>query len=372
MKRLLFGLSLLVGFLLLAAPVSAASIHTNDTISIAQPTNDDVFAAGEQVTITAPVTGDIFAVGRKLEIESRGTRSVFAGGNEVTLSDGSGYNAFIGGVHVVLKGVYEHDVYVAGQYITIDPSAHIKGTLRVMGELVELRGQIDGDVFLTGKTLHSGAVIGGNLTVEGNDLDFSSGSIGKDLHYTTPEEARGLDRVTVAGATNHSVGHLNEMTTQARVRQALFAFLTTLVTGAALLLLFPRKVKAVAEELRTHWAASLGIGLVFLIAMPIVSLLIMATAVGVPLGIIGLAFYGIALYAASVLSLVVVGFYLLQWAKLGTVSWWAALVLGALLITLLRMIPVIGPIIGIALFVGVTLPTLGADLMWWKKTILDK
>ncbi len=356
----------------LFVPAHAAYFSEDDTITLAQDVNDDVFATGERIAIQAPVTGDIFAVGNSISIQHKPDRSIFGAANTVTIEEGSGYNAFVAGNTVTLKGTIEHDVYVAGQNVTIDPSAHIKGTLRVFGQDVTLNGQVDGDVFVSGQSLTSNASIGGSLTANTHAISFSGGKIGRDFHYSSNEEAQGISKVTIGGETKRTPVKDTTTTTETRVRHALIAFLTTLVTGAALLLLFPRKVKAVSEDVRLHWGQSLLYGVITLIVTPILATLVMVTVVGLPIGLIAWALYLVTLYTASILSMIFIGYWLLGLAKVRGGNWWLSLIVGSLIVTVVRFIPIIGSIAAIALFIGVILPTIGAELLWWKKVITEK
>lgn len=372
MKYLSFfivSICFLLGVMFLS-PVQAAYFPANESNpAISSDLNDDAFLAGQSVSVQAPVNGELFGAGNVVTITKRVARSIFAAGNTVTIEEGAGYNVFAAGQTVTLKGTIEHDVYAAGQTVTLDPNVVIKGSLRIGGQNVSLAGNIQGDVYFSGSNVTSSAVIGGMAKGEVDSLTFTGGSIAKDLTYKSNKDASGLNNVTIAGKTTRDTSPRTYQKQRNRSGEIIFPLLTALVAGAALILLVPRKIEEVSETVRTNWGKSFLYGLLALIVTPIAALVILATIVGAPIGLIVMVLYFVLLYLAMVIGKIILGQLLLQVGKVKGANLWWALFVGVVLFAILRLIPVLGGLIAVITFFGLTLPTLGASLLWWKKTL---
>ncbi len=345
--------------------VSAASYTTGDSPTISAPVNDDAFISGSDVSVEAPVMGELFAGGDKVTVNKKPTRSVFAAGNTVSISDGSGYNIFAAGNDVTIKGDIAHDVFVAGNRITIDPSTVITGTLHIAGNDMKIAGTIKGNVEANGNTVTSNAIIGGNFKGDVTSLTFTGGSIGGNLDYKSAKDAAGLSTVTVAGATTHGESTYEPTSP---LSNWLWLALGTLITGLAMLFMMPRKLEAEMATMNTQLLKSMGWGFVALIITPIVAVLLIATMIGAPLGLILVAVYTITLYLAGVIGQMFIGSWILKRvnARIRTpkqhLGW--SLVVGIIVVGLLRMIPVVGGIIAFIFFIVAYLPALGAAVLW--------
>ncbi len=362
MKQLIFALvvfvlSFAVGGILSKAHATTIK-STNADTEISQPVNDDTLVSGQNVIINAPINGELLVSGNTVAVNQTSSRSVLAAGNSVTVENGTTYNALLAGNTIVLKGDVGHDVWIAGSTVTIDPSAHIHGSLHVYGNQIHLNGKIDGDVVFSGQSVESSAVIGGSMTGDASSVSFTGGSIGKDLTYKSNQDATGIDKVTVAGKTSRSaLQHTYGVGTLAGF--SLLKLLSTIVVGAVLILLFPKKLKAIDSLVRTKWVNSFLTGLVVLVVTPIAVLLLMATYVGIPLAILAFVFYVMCLYFGGLIGHMVLGSWIIDRFKMKQ-NWWLALILGLAVSTILFFIPIIGWLVLFVLFVAVTLPTFGA------------
>lgn len=367
MKKLLIPL---FACLVLASGVSltsAASYTTGDNPTISESVSDDVYVSGSNVTVSAPVLGELFAAGDKVTVSQKPSRSVFAAGNTVTLSSGSGYNVFAAGNEVTIKGEIAHDVFVVGNRIIIDPSTVINGTLHIAGNDLTIAGQIKGNVEASGSTITSNAVVGGNFKGDMGNLTFTGGSIGGNLDYKSPADAKGLSTVTVAGTTTRSDQDYNA--SGMTYSDWLWAGLATLVTGLALIFLMPRKLEDEMTTITSQWRKSFGWGFLTLIVTPIVAALLIATMIGMPLGFVLIAAYAIALYVAGVIGQILVGSWLLKRFKNAPIKthkqhliW--SLIVGIVVVSLITTIPLLGSIIAFLLFIIVFVPALGAAAIW--------
>ena len=202
-----------------------------------------------------------------------------------------------------------------------------------------------------------------------NQLIFLGGSIGGDLNYKSPADAKDLQRVTVAGATSRS--EYTSTSTASQIFQTwLWGTLATLITALALFLLVPRKVEEEVTTVQTKFLTSLGIGFVTLFIAPIAAMLLFSTVVAMPLGLILMALYAISLYIAFVIGQIALGTWLLKLFKVPVKNdrqhMAYTVVVGVIVTMLLTALPGIGTSFMILFFIVLLLPSLGAMFQWMQ------
>lgn len=363
--RLLFVL--LVSFFVLAPIAQSAYVSQTDTPRITEPVVGDAFVAGDKVTTDANVSGDFFALSPTIEINQKIERSIFAFGQDVTITGASGYNAFVFADIIRLKGTIDHDVYIFAREIRIEDTAQIKGDVSLFANTISLAGTIGGSVSIHASDVTSSATIGKDFTSYSRNLAFTGGSVGGDLTYEAQETARGLDTVTITGQT-----HFKQVATDGSAnafRSFLYSVLMLFVTGAALLLLVPKKVQGVVREFTARWGVSFLYGIIAFILIPLACVFLVATVVGIPLAVIGIALYVVLLIAAVSMSYIIVGEMALRMLKTRNNNTWYSLISGVLVVSLVFLIPQIGDLLQVVFFVGVILPTFGASLLWWRQSM---
>ncbi len=127
---------------------------------------------------------------------------------------------------------------------------------------------------------------------------------------------------------------------------SLYGLLVSLALGAVLLLVFPGFSGEASLRVRGESLRSLGWGLLFLLAVPVILFLVAMTLVGIPLALAGLLLYVLVLWAGSVYGALGLGAWLLE--KAGVYSRWGALVAGLVVLSLLDLVPLVGGLAGFA------------------------
>jgi len=347
LRILSVALLALVASIGVSSAAQAASFNVapdqNSSATVNSAVNDDAFVVGNTATVSAPVSGEIFAAGATVNLSDFGGRSIFAAGNNVTVSKGTAYDAFVAGSTVTLSGTYGHDVYVAGSTVVISPNTIINGDLRVGGSDVTLGGTVSGSVFASV-----------------NKLTFTGGAIAGSLKYQSSKDATGLDKVTIAGSTTRTEPPATSGAGRWDwVSKFLGAFMAILALGAVLMLGKPKTLDAVYTEARGHWGSNFGRGIAFLILVPIVGIILLATGIGWQIAmVLGAAYVAILVLAYAGSAIFLARFLFEQSAN--KVSPWMYVLLGALAVSLLSALPTVGGLIGFIYFVAVVLPTMGA------------
>ncbi len=309
---------ILLALLLIPAGAQALVMYSGGTVSINDPTDDDVFASGGTVDVNAPV-GSLMVAGGTVTINAPVTGDVIAAGGTITT------NADIGGKLVVAGGTVDvgHDVgnlVATGGTVTIDPTATV------------LR-----DALVSGNTVVNAGHVLGNLTVQSQTFD-NTGTAGH-VNYELQRPGEALRGVLSVFSVLFTIG--------------LF------ILGLLLLYFLPKRFLAVEQQVRTQPVIRFVVGIVGIIGILIFSLLMMITLVLMPIGILSglLVLIGLltsTLFVSSSLGRVIAVKAGWQWKE------WQIFTLGFVVLNIVYRIPIAG---GIVLLVAASLG-FGALIYW--------
>jgi cytoskeletal protein CcmA (bactofilin family) len=248
---------------------------------------------------------------------------------------------------------------VAGSEVNIASTAIIKGDLILAAGNIRIDGLIEGDVKGYGGEVIIGNGVKGNVDLKVDNLTvLPSANIEGDLTYTSEEEADIQSGAQIAGATIHNLPPVKEEPAKAfppfGIVGKMIRFLMALLTGLVIILIAQRRLTSIAESIRSRPGASAGWGALIVFVAPIAAVLVCFTVVGIPVGLIALGLWGMALYLAQI----PVGLFLGRWiigrfrAVEGKAIMFGALALGLVLLKLLELLLGLIPLPGLGFFIG--------------------
>ena len=294
MKRRL-GLALLIAFIvaLIGAPAAfAADFRTDTSISIGEDEviNDDLYLFGTTITVNGIVNGDVFAAGNSLTVNGTVNGNVFLVGQEVTVNGAVSRGARITANNATIAGSIGEDLLLFGNSTGIHGGATIGRDLIATVASLTLDGMVQRRLAGNAQTVTLNGSVGSNVDVGVDDLTISQdASIGGDLTYRSDKMAEIAGGAEIGGDVNHEMAAEAEIETGFSIGSfvpSIIGLIMTAVYGTALLLIFPRLTVTASNQLRQNPIMSIGMGIVFLIVVPIVSVLVMITVIGIPLGLI--------------------------------------------------------------------------------------
>lgn len=355
-KFIVFGLALA---LILPAVAGAAIFRGEGSLTFNQAAAENVYLAGGVVRQTASVVGDSWLAGGNLFLTGSTSEDVLAIGGQVDVAGAVGGDLRLAGGHLTLRAPVAGDVAIAGGEVALLPEAVINGDLSVAAGQVALNNRVDGDVVIRAGqiTLGEQALITGKLTYySAEELVVPAGAQilgGLDYHPL----AKPLNK----GATAAVFGF-------AAVSWLIFKLLTLFVGAWILIaLLGAAAPRLVSSTLQNFWPR-LGWGFVILVVTPVLALMLMLTIIGLPLGFGLLALYGLLLVLARIFAVIFLGSWLVKrFSQSGQPEAnWKSAALGALVMALLGLIPVLGWIACLILFLAALGAVSSLLLGWWR------
>lgn len=231
---------------------------------------------------------------------------------------------------IVLHGrLHVTDGETVDTAVIFDGPAIVEGTVRqdlvVFNGRVEISGIVRNDVvvFNGDVVVRSGAKIGGNLVTQGG---------------ATVEEG-----ATVAGEERSISAdfEITDVGLASRFAWWLAYSLSTLALGLILLLLAPRLDHAISFTARERKGGSIVAGLAFFFLLPIVAVMLLATVVGIPLGLFLLLALALLYTVGYVAGAHALGRLIAQAPR----SRYVAFLAGWGIVRLLGLVPVLGGLV---------------------------
>ena len=315
------------------------------TVSVSQVVNGDYFAFGGTVEIAGTINGDLYASGGQVVIDGTVNGDVLVAGGRVSLSGTVSQDVRAAGGQVTISGKVGRNLTVAGGQVELAPSAVVGGGLVTAGGNVDLSAPVTRDVKVAAGTLIVANRVGGNIDAAVGTLRIASkADIQGAVNYWSRREASVSE-----GARIHGKIVRNLPPERPRLFPAFFAwlgfvsinFVSTLILGLLSVRFLPRFHQSVVTTLSARPWASLGIGFIAAVVLPVVCGLLLATVLAIPIALILLTAFFIVLYWARIYAIGRIGEFIL--ARLRPASSRAsAFVLGLFVYYLLAIIPFIG------------------------------
>jgi len=353
LKGLIVSLLAILLMTFTAVSVLAFNVRSGDYVTVAsgEVIDGDLYVGGETIIIDGTINGDLIAAGRTIMVNGTVNGNIIAAGETVDINGEVTHAVRIIGEILNISGTIGRDLLVAGNKVSIASTAEIGSDLLLGAGTARIDGLIKGDINsgVEHLTIASTASIQGKLTyISENEANIQSGAQirGKITHKLPDVKERlitGTHRLPDVGerlVAGIGIGLWGKV----------IRFLMTLMLGIVIVLLAPRRVKAVTESIRTRPWASLGWGAIILIFTPIAALIACITIIGLPLGLITLVLYTIAICLTQLFIGLFIG-QLIIGSSRGVESRAAlvgALVLGLAILSILRLIPYLGAVIWVA------------------------
>ena len=337
-------------FSILILSISAPAAYATEIISekdviIAQEEviDDDLIIMGETVKIFGKVKGDVIAIGIDITIDGDIDGDIKVLGEEITIKGNIGDDLSVAGSDIEIDGLDPDNAMVFGSDIKIGKDTNIKRDLLIIGTTINVEGMINKDARLYGNDITLSGDIGGNATVKSESLTIlPSSTIEGDLNYTGPEEADINDIGSIKGDITYNQKAKPQKSYLDSIRISIEFMLPLLIIGFLIIYFMPGFIERTDKIIRTRTLISIISGITGLIIIPILSILIIITIVGIPISLMMLALYIMGLYLSKIFISVTLGQYILKISGRKKQTKYLCLIVGLVALELLFVTPYIG------------------------------
>lgn len=311
---------------------SALHIEYGNHVVINRALYENVYIAGGTVTINAAVHGDLVVAGGTIVINDTVTNDILLAGGNVTFNGYTGGDircaggeiqitknvngdlVITGGRLIIDRGVTVNSVLMSGGEVTIDGTVlgEIKGAV---GNLV-INGNVMQDIDCRGQKITINGLINGTAVLAAGEMIIGEHAVfNKELRYWNRKGSPGFDK---------SLKHTRAVFDPSlRIKYGEWYFLGAAgilgllwYLGMAYLMiliiqhLFAAAMKKAADTIYADTAKSLGIGVLYFIAVPVAVVLALVTIIAIPLAVIMMFSYiGLLFLATEICSVVLANWY---------------------------------------------------------------
>jgi len=354
--RFLAILLALGGFLLLVAPPAAMAAELSAgpavTVSQGERIDDDLYAAGSTVDIAGEVTRDVFAAASSVVVSGRvgGDATLAAGTIRVDGPIAGSLRVAGGTVEVTAPIGWDLAILGAGS-VSVARSATVGHDVAAIGAgTITIDGRVDGDIRGSVGTLIVGGRVNRDIDVDAERIEIRDGAeVRGALRYRAPQPATIAAGARVLGPQEHTprpaaTGREPKTALDRAIDWVMTVLLRlswAIVAGTLLILLLPQQTSRATDMLRVAPLPTVLWGIAALVVVPIATLLLLVTIIGIPAALLLLGTWLAVLY----LSQVLVGIALVRLLPVRSfrgdrrLTLWLSMLVGTTAILLFRMLP---------------------------------
>lgn len=305
------------------------------------------FLSGGNVRVDGDINGTTFITAGNIEVNGTIDGDLFIAGQSATINGTVKGSVFTAGQDITINGVVENSIYLAGATLKIKSQTNGSAFLAGQNIYIEDSAVIERDVFVGGSNVYQNGVVNGDLFSSSDALSIS-GKIGGDLNYSSKNKVDLLTGSEVVGETTWrkiksepSKASKTIFTTGVLIK-VLYSIAASLVIWLFVKLIRPTFWSNLAEKIALSPVRALGFGALTVVLIPIFSILLLFTVIGIPLSFILLSLYGLVLYVSKIIFSVFIGFWFqkrFNWSN--AQSFWLFL-LGLIVLSILGTLPFVG------------------------------
>ncbi|HXO05194.1 MAG TPA: hypothetical protein VN884_06150 [Candidatus Sulfotelmatobacter sp.] len=325
----------------------------NYTLPAGEVVKTDLFVAADRTQINGEVDGDLIVFSHSVTVNGHITGDILGFAAELTVNGRVDGNVRAFAQTIVISSNIGKNVMVFGSEMNLRDTANVGGTITLFTGDTELNGRVSGDLLGFGGHFDVNGFLGHDVKVQSDTL-----SIGANAEIKGQTKFEGTREAEVSPSAK--LGSPVEFTLKKRnpernYSSARFYWHQTLLWGASfvfglvVLLLAPGFFFDTERACRKV-PQSIGLGLLFFFATPIIAIIVCITIVGLGVGISTLLLWAIAIYAAQVF----VGSWLgerILGEGVGVGPALGRLALGLLILRAVHMLPHIGGLVAFLVMV---------------------
>jgi cytoskeletal protein CcmA (bactofilin family) len=314
--------------------------EANYTLPAGETHHGDLIVYCNFARIDGTVEGDVIAFAQDVEVAGHVEGDVIGFARDLRVTGQVDGNVRVYSQLLTISGKVGHNVTAAGEVFELGQSGSIGWSLLFAGREADLSGSISRNLMAAADTTDISGILGGSARLVGSRL-----TIGPNADIRGAINFRGEKPPEVSpGAKLASPVEFTTKKRETPYRKSSYWLHQVLLWGAAfvlglvLLVLLPRLFDRVTRAGREPGAL---IGILALPGVPIIAIIACITLVGIPVGILALMLWLVALYTSQIFVGEIIGEKLL-----GSASSFGAtlgrLALGLLIVHALELIPHVG------------------------------
>lgn len=297
-------------------PLSAKTDEDKEIITVkkGEVINRDFFAWGDSVEISGTINGDLYAFGSQIFIDGEVNGDVIATAGTINISGVIREDARLIAGQIMVSGKIGRSLTLMCGNLEILSPAEISRNLIALSGNMDISGKINGESRLHTSNLRFSGQSGMNLYAHTGSMRITSTSqIDGKLEYWSDQKGVIDPEAEITQGVMHHPSFIYSLKKHpilkwikigSKLAALLMNFFYSLILGIVFMRYFPQKLNRSLLALSEKPWQSLLTGLMLLIFLPLISLLLLMTILGVPFAIGLITINVIGFYTAKVFSIV--------------------------------------------------------------------
>ncbi len=262
---------------------SIAEDSSEEDALVTHESNTDICKMENYTEISNPVNGDLYIMSNSVDVSSEFVEgNAFIMGNTVKISGNIYGDAFIMANHVEISGKID-GAYIMANTVDITETAEIERDVKVGADTFNLKGIIYRNLVVASTNINinenpTGINVFGKLSYNGNLNVNEDQVVGEIVEVDVPKVEINKKALLVSTITDFIVTSI-----------------TALVIIALIVYISDNKYENKDTKI-SNYVKDIAWGFLYLCMIPIISAILIATLIGIPIGIFGLILYFLGLY----------------------------------------------------------------------------
>jgi len=311
----------------------------NATIGSSETVDSSVYLAGRHVDVGGKVDGDLFCAGQNVTISGTIDGDVICAGQDITISGIVNGDVRVVGQTVTISAKVSNNLTVGAQDFVLDSAGNIGGDITGGVSSMTINGRVGRDMVLGAQDAVINGTVGRNIKSQVQTLSLgSSAKVGGSVEYTSTKQLDKASGSVVGGSITRHQPTKHKHAAWFGVGFRIYTFFAFLIAALVLVLLFPSLYHESAKRTFVAPGRTLLLGIAATLFTPVVIGVLMVGLVGIPLGVILLLSWIVALLASGSFFSFLVG--RLVWKNQRNHVW--TMLVGAVIVLLVYNIPILG------------------------------
>lgn len=352
MRNFKITLFILFIFLFGVAGLSNVSARENRTIQSVKfeppsgESRDFYLVNGEEVEVLGEVKGDVYAFGGQINIVGKVNGDVIALAGDVIVSgEVTGNVRAIAGQVLVTGKVGRNFTAIANQ-IDLIGGGEVVGGVAAAANIINLDAPVGGRVAVAARDADFRNSVGNSVEIWAENVSVrKNSSINGDLKYFSNNSASIDKEASISGQLSKgslpTINRERSFSDKLDIPMKVVGFLAAFLLGYLIIRFMPKFVDSIQDTLNKKPLKSMFTGFLLLIILPLISIVLLITVIGIPLSVINLFVYFLSIYLAKLFFSFWIG-HKIKFAKNNVTRFG----IGLLIFSILSEIPIFGGIFG--------------------------
>lgn len=234
-------------------------------------------------------------------------------GTTATLEGACRRNVRLAGQTLRIEGTIDGNLMAMGNNVIIGTDASIAGDARLIGSSVVIEGAVMGNVSInSARTVTLSGRMEGDVKVVSAEIILSpSARIAGNLDYSSSQELIPADGV-VGGKLERVTPQAPPLFSAERAKAHILWFFAALLVGVPFITAFPMTTAMASLLARKSPLKCLAVGFIASFLLPIFGMMSISSIIGLPLGALILASWGILVYVSRIIMGLMIGTLILK------------------------------------------------------------